>query len=209
MKKTFLTLATVALSAFISFGQTESDRVIQCFENYKKAILQGQGSEAIKYVDKTTVDYYGTELNLALSGDSATIDQLSLIDKLTVFIARHKMDPAVLKKMNGRDFFIYAVDKGMIGKNSVATTEVVNVSVDGNSASGQMSANGVKTPLAFNFKKEDNQWRVDLTSIFPQTNLALRKALTQQGMSDNDFIFKTLENLTGRAVTGKIWQPIK
>lgn len=209
MKKTTLTLFNLTLLTILTFGQSDGELVKKSFDNYKKSILQGQGEEAIKYVNSKTTDYYDKELNLAIYGDSATINDLAIIDKLTVFIARHKIPNHELIKMNGKEFFIYAVNNGMIGKNSVMTTQVGDVTIKDNVAHGQMISNGQKTPLFFEFSKESTEWKVDLTSIFPPTNIALGKMLEQQGLSDNEFIFQTLEALTGRKVTDDIWKPLK
>jgi hypothetical protein len=144
-----------------------------------------------------------------INGDSSAISQLGVMDKLTVFVAKHRIPKEDLVKMTGSDFFIYAVDNGMIGKNSVITTQIGDVKVEGNFANGQMISNGKKTPLYFHFSKENNEWKVDLTSIFPPTNMALKKMLSDKGLSDNDFIFQTLESLTGRKVAKDIWRPLK
>lgn len=209
MKRTILTLISLILLTVIAFGQNESELVKNSFNNYKKSILEGQGKEAIRYVNSKTIDYYDNELDLAINGDSSTISQLGVMDKLTVFIARHRIPKKDLVDMTGKDFFIYAVDNGMIGKNSVITTQIGDVNVEGNFANGQMISNGQKTPLYFQFSKENNEWKVDLTSIFPPTNMALTKMLSDQGLSDNDFIFQTLESLTGRKVAKDIWRPLK
>jgi hypothetical protein len=209
MRKTILTLTSLVFLTCLTFGQSENDLVKKSFNTYKKSILEGQGKESIKYVTSKTIDYYDMELNLAINGDSSTISALGLMDKLTVFIARHRIPRKEILKMTGKDFFIYAVDNGMIGKNSVVTTQIGEVHVEGNFANGQMILNGQKTPLYFQFSKEDNEWKVDLTSLFPQSNMALTKMVSDQGLSDNDFIFQTLENLTGKKVSKNIWRPLK
>jgi len=200
----FLTLVIVQ-----GYAQSESELVKKCFDGYKKAILDGRGSDAITFVDSKTVAYYEKELALALTGDSATIANLTIIDKLTVFVTRHKLPREKLFNMTGHDYFIYAVDNGMIGKNSVVATQIGEVIVEGNFARGQIMSNGKAAPLYFQFNKEANAWKVDLTSIFPMTNMALSKMLDDQGMTDVEFIFQTLEALTGKEVGSEIWKPLK
>ncbi|MCA4899838.1 MAG: hypothetical protein ACK514_06160 [Bacteroidota bacterium] len=209
MKRTILTLLSLILFVVVAFGQNENELVRNSFNNYKKSILEGSGKEAIKYVNIKTIDYYDKELDLAVNGDSSAVSQLGVMDKLTVFIARHRIPKEDLINMTGRDFFIYAVDNGMIGKNSVVTTQIGDVNVKANFANGQMISNGQKTPLYFQFSKEENEWKIDLTSIFPQVNFGLTKMLSEQGLTDNDFIFQTLESLTGRKVTNDIWRSLK
>ncbi len=198
----------MSLLTVIAFGQDARKLVRGSFNNYKKSILEGQGKEAVKYVNSKTIEYYDKELDLVINGDSSAINSLGVIDKLTVFVARHRVPKKDLLKMTGRDFFIYAVDHGMIGKNTVVTVQIGDVTVEGSFANGQMISNGQKTPLYFQFSQEENEWKVDLTSIFPQTNMALTKMISEQGLSDNDFIFQTLESLTGRKIANDIWMPL-
>jgi len=209
MKRLICTLFAIVVLSSFGFAQKEEKRVRKSFESYKNSLLGGQGREAIKYVTSSTLNYYDRELQLIISGDSSTIDKLSVMDKLTVFIARHKIPHDTLTRMTGIDFFIYAIDNGMIGKNSVATAEIGDVQVDGETAKGQMISNGEKIPLYFQFFKESSEWKVDLTSIFPQTNEAFKKMLSQEGVSENDYLFQLLESVSGRKVTHEIWRPIK
>src|SRR5688572_23627540 len=164
------------------YAQTDQDLVKKCFTNYKQAILEGRGNDAANQVDSKTIQYYGKELNLALTGDSATVNELNLLDKVTVLMVRHRIPVGQLVTMTGRDLFIYSVDNGMIGKNSVMTIELGDVKVEGNFANGQMVSGGQKTPLYFQFKKEGNEWRIDLTSLFVPSNMALTKMIEDQGI---------------------------
>jgi hypothetical protein len=87
--------------------------------------------------------------------------------------------------------------------------EIGEVKVEGNFANGQLVAYGEKSPLYFQFNKEAGIWKLDLTSLFPTSNAGLKKMLTSDGKTDNEFIFQTLEMLTGKKVADDIWKPLK
>jgi hypothetical protein len=203
-------LYSLVIITVTSYAQKdEVDLVKKTFSSYKKSILEGKGSEAAKWVDGKTLAYYESMLKISLYSDSSEVQKLGLMDKLIVLSVRHRIPKSELAGMTGKDFFSYSVDKGMVGKNSVMTLEIGEVKVSDNFANGEVLANGQKAPLFFQFNKEEGQWKLDLTSLFPATTAALKKVLTDNGMTENDFVFKSLEMITGKPVGNVVWHPLK
>ena len=199
----FLVLASFQISA-----RTNDLKLVKdTFNNYKKAILASDGKEAAKWVDKKTFAYYGKMLAMTLKADSAEVAVLPLMDRLTVLSLRHRVPMKDIAALDGKQLFIYSIDQGMVGRNSVANVEIGEVVLNGNSASGQLVASGEESPLYFKFNKEDGQWKLDLTSLFGPTTEGLQKMLVDQGMTENQFIFQALEMMTGKPVSDKIWSP--
>ena len=194
----------------VALGQANDSKAVkETFSNYKKAILDSDGEEAAKWVDSKTVAYYDQMLKASLDADSADVAVLGVIDKLTIFSVRHRIPRQEIAQLNGRQFLIYSIDRGMVGKNTVGNVEIGDVNVDGNSASGQLISQGRKSPLYFQFNKEEGAWKLDLTSLLPATNTGLRKMIADQGMTENEFIFQALEMMNGKPVTADIWSPMK
>lgn len=209
--KSIVTVIILFTSFLQAFAQPESnDQLIKkSFANYKKAILEGKGAEASEWVDANTLSFYDRMLKISLYGDSAKVQNLDVLEKLTVLMVRHRISVDQLLPMNGRDFFIYAIDQGMVGKASVKTIDIGEVKISENFATGQMLADGKPTPLNFGFNKEKNTWKVDLTSIFALSNAGLNKVITDQETTANEYIFNALEMLTGRPVAETIWNPLQ
>lgn len=204
--KALLLIPTLFL--LISSQDKERAAVKEAFENYKKEILAGKGEQAVDYLDKTTIGYYEQILDLALHAPGDELDKKSIIDRLNVYSARHRVAVDRMKTMSGRDFIVYAIDNGMIGKNSVAAISIGDVTIDGTSAKGQAVANGTPTPMYFSFNKEDGVWKLDITSIFPITTDALKKVVANSDLSEDEFIFKALEMVSGGAVSDNIKDPL-
>jgi len=192
-------------------NQTKDDQidVKECFEGYKSSILASKGDEAVKWVDKNTLNYYDKMLKLSISGDSATVNNLGILDKLTVLTVRHRIPKEEVLKMDGNSFFIYAINSGMVGKNSVMTIEIGDIEISGDFAKGQILANGQKASLYFQFNKENNKWKIDITSIFSASIVGLKQVIKNNGLTENDFILNGLEGLTGRRPDLSIWRPLK
>ena len=207
MKQAFLVLL---LSPFCTFGQKIEVKAVRAsFDNYKQAILNERGEEAVQYVDSRTIKYYGEVLDKVQHADSATVNGLGLMDKVMVFSVRHRTTKEEIMSFDGKSLLVYAIKSGMVGKNSVVNSSIGEVTIEGTFAKGQYVSNGQKAPFNFNFYKEDNAWKVDLTSVFPTTNMVFRKLVDESGQTENDFLFSILETLTGKMPGDEIWIPTK
>lgn len=185
----------------------EEKSVKGAFATYKKSILKGDGKAAVECIDARTITYYGKMLSLTLEADSAEVAGLDLMDKLTVLSLRHRLTRSEMEGFDGRQLFVYSIEKGMVGKNSVANVEMGEIIVEGGRARGQLVALGEESPLYFQFNKEDGRWKLDLTSLFGPTTEGLKQMLSDRGMTENEFIFQALEITTGKPVTNTIWFP--
>ena len=206
MRSNLLILFFTFTSLTLQAQQSVETEVQQCFDNYKAAILEGRGEDAARLISQSTEDYYTKMRKVTLNADSAEVSGMGLIDKLLVLIARLKVSRSEMEAMDGIGFFVYAVDEGMVGKESVINLELGNVEVTGNSATGQITVNGQATPLSFTFYRE-GPWKLDLTSIFDGTSAALNQMVQQSGMAENAFIMLTLQGLTGTYPDPDIWHP--
>lgn len=193
-----------------SYAQlSDQEDIKNTFINYKSAILNSDGSEAVKWVDKHTLDYYADMLDLSQNGDSSTVADLGVLDKLMVLSVRHRVLASELLAMDGNTLFIYAIDKGMVGKGSVMQFSLGEIKVEGSFAIGEIITNGKVMPFAFHFYKEDEQWKMDLTSIFSVSNMAIMKVVEESEMSETEWIVMALGLSTGKQPTNAIWKPLK
>ncbi|MGB3948788.1 MAG: hypothetical protein WBM13_12445 [Bacteroidia bacterium] len=190
-------------------AQTTSQKaVIQAFENYKSSIIEDRGEEAVKYVDSRTIKYYDIILELVKNADSVKISSLSLLDKLMVFSVRHRTSKENILSFDGKQLLVYAIKSGMVGKSSVANNSLGDVAVDKDFAKAQFVSNGKVTPFYIHFYKEEQQWKMDLTSIFDISNTAFTKVCEQSGQPENEYLFTLLEMITGKKVGPEIWQKV-
>jgi len=201
----------LAMFTNVSYSKNEEQKLVQqSFELYKAALQDENGEEAIKYLDKNTLDYYTSMLELSKNADSLKIEKQTLLDKLMVFSVRHRVPKEELLKFNGRNFLVYAIKSGMIGKSSIANASIGKVKAKTKtSAAGEFLVYGNKTPFKFLFNKEEDQWKIDLTSFFPETNKSFQKLAKESGQNTNEYLFGLLEMLTKRKPENTIWLPVR
>lgn len=191
-------------------GQKKEEKSVrEAFDNYKSAILNDKGEEAVKYVDSRTIKYYGDILELVKNADSAKVASLSLLDKMMVFTIRHRVPKKDILSFDGKGLLVYAIKSGMVGKNSVANNSIGEVTIDNDFAKGQFIANGQKAPFYFHFYKEEGQWKIDLTSIFSVSTMAFKKMVEDSGLNENEYLFSLLEMLTGIKPGKEIWEKVQ
>jgi len=186
----------------------ESKKVAECYKEYKNAILEQRGNDAVKCIDERTILYYKTMLQTALTADSATVQKLGVLDKAMVLTTRVRIPNDTIVTMNDTSFFVYAVNSGMIGKNSVKSFDIDNIEIDGEFAKGQIVSKGKKSPLFFAFHKEGGRWKIDLTSVFKSSKEGMEMMIKKTGLSEDEFILYSISYITGEKNKTDVWHPI-
>ena len=208
MKKIPVIFLFLFPAVFVVAQKKDAKLIVTAFENYKNAILNDNAEDAIKYVDSRTIAYYGKALELVKTADSAKVNSLNILDKFIVLAIRHRTEKEKILSFDARGLFMYAVKSGMVGKNTVTDQSLGEIEVDGNFAKAKLVMNGEAAPFYFHFYKEEGQWKMDLTSLFPVSIEAFDHLVKGSGKSENQFIFSLLEMLTGEKPGPDIWQPL-
>ena len=207
---TFIVIFILTLISKISSGQNlEVESIKKSFDNYKYAILNDKGKEAVKYVDSKTIKYYSEILELIKSADSTKLESLSITDKLMVLIIRHRTTKKEILSFDGKMLLIYSIDKGMVGKQGAANNTIGEVTIEDNFAKGQLVVRGEVTPVYYHFNKESEQWGIDLTALFELSDMVFKSFIKDSQLSDNDFIFSILERMTGKRPGQEIWNKVE
>lgn len=210
MKNIKIIILLLATMAIATIAKNDDQKLVQkSFELYKAALQEENGEEAIKYLDKTTIDYYSKMIDLTKNADSITVENQNILDKLMIFSMRHRVPKEEILKFDGKSCLVYSIKTGMIGKN-LAASSIGKVQVKkGTAAEGQLLVYGEKTPFKFLFNKEDGVWKIDLTSFFQVSNKQIQKLADESGKSTNDYLFGLLEMLTNKKPESTIWEKVR
>ncbi len=209
MKKIIVTFIVVVL-ALSCFAQKKEEKLVrQTFQKYKLAILNDKGEDAVEYIDSRTVTYYSEILKKTINADSATVNSLGLIDKVMVFTLRHTASKEELLALDGKGLLVFAIKRGMVGKNSVINNTIGGVEIAEGFAKGKLVVKGKETPFHYEFYKEGGVWKIDLTSIFSVGEDAFDKIIKGSELGENEFLFMLLEMKSGKKPGEEIWKVIK
>ena len=215
MKNWHLCLA-IAFAIVIGGGKTTSARssideaqmVRQVFEGYKQAVLSDNGEAAASFLSQETIDYYGDMQQLAVCASSQEVRNQSMVNRMQVLLLRWRVPPELLPQMSELELVAYAVNQGWIGKSSVVTMNISDVTVSDSVAVAQVLKNDQPSRIKFRFLKQSGAWKFDLMPLLQVFNVAFKELATQSGIEENEFIFGLLESLEGRQPTEQIWQPV-
>jgi hypothetical protein len=104
---------------------------------------------------------------------------------------------------------VFAVESGMVGKQSVMHNAIGKVEVNGTIALGEFIARGQKTPFHYTFHKEQGAWKMDITSLFPVSRMAFAQLLKDSGEAEDAFLLGLLAAVSGRVPGAEVWQPVR
>lgn len=190
-------------------GRASIEGVRACFESYKSAILDQDGEKAVRFLSRSTIDQYQEYIDLALAAERRELETLSFINRMQVILLRHRVPLETLEDLDGRSAIVYAVNRDWIGKNGVIRTELGKIDVIDKRATAEVLIGGQKAPGRFQFRRETESWKFDLISVLQNTNTAMKAAVKQSGLEENEFLFTVLESVSGKRVDEGIWTPPK
>jgi len=189
-------------------SQSEQEEVKQAFNNYKEAILNDQGDKAVNYTDSKTLKYYSSALEKVKHADSLALINMKRLDRFTVLAIRYRASKNEIMQFSGRSLLVYAINSGMVGKNSVMNNSIGTVEIKDKSANGQLLVNDNATPFQLQFNKESGQWKVDITSIFPIAETAFENMIKNSSMDENMYLMMILSMMTGEDPKNDIWKAV-
>jgi hypothetical protein len=199
----------IALACFISGNAHagEDDLVRQAFNSYKEAVLAGKGAAAADVLTAGSLDYFAQMRDLALYATEQELKAGSITDLMQALTFRHRIPVDQLQTLSGRDLVILALERGWIGKASVARADIGDVSVNAGSATAVVLKQGRPTSASFRFSKEKESWKLDLIAMLRMAESALQTGAKAQGASTDQFVLSMLEMVSGKPVGPDIWKP--
>jgi hypothetical protein len=210
MKQTLFVLILFLNWTVATYGQNSEENLIrEIFDNYKSAIINGNGEEAVKYMDSRTIKYYSDILEHVKTSDSAAVENLNVLDKITVLSIRHRAPREDILNFDGKALVIFAFNSGMIGKNSVEKYSISSVAIDSSFAKAHFMANGNPTPFYFHFHKEEGKWKIDLNSLYPISEKTFKRIAEDSKQNGNGCLLSLIGIMTGEMPDNKVWHPVK
>lgn len=207
-----ITFSLVVLLFFFQTAEAQFKhvkRINECWSAYKDAILSDNGAKAATLVDTNTIQYYDQVIDWVRNADSATVIQLNTLDMMMVLLIRHRSTDEEIRAFTGESLFIYAVNNGMVGKESVKENSISSITIEGNIAKAQLSVSGTPTEMSFTFRKFGRQWKLDLTTVLKDSIDAINTVITNMGITPTEFILAMLLYSNGQPADPDIWQPVK
>jgi len=181
--------------------------VARGFAVYKSALMRRDGARAAAAISANSLAYYDRIRELALSAPRNELEALEGTERMLVLGMRHQAPRELLETATPAELVAYAVDSGLVSDTSVATTELGEITIQGDRARAWIVIDGQPTRGVLQFAREQAAWKFDLEFAM-QASSGLVAALAEQlGLPENQVIFELLARGSGRPVGPEIWVP--
>ena len=211
MKKTICILFLSIIIPFLCFSQKKDEKAIRkTFEKYKKAVINDNGKQAMKCIDKETLNYFEELLENVKKADSIKLESLPLFTKLMVLTFRHSFSVKEILAFDTEKLFLYNTEGTMTGKNGIEQVSIGTIAINGNLANGNQIIYREETHRKLNFSKENRKWKLNLLQFIPteDNDKSFIRIVEEDGFTVNEHLFLMLESTNGKKVSPDIWNPL-
>lgn len=191
----------------IAQQNAEIKLVKETFSKYKTAVLSQKGYDAVTCLNQKTIDYYDDILNEIQFATKEEINNMSGADQMQVIAIRHLFSKEDIFSLTGLTLYASTITDGLMKGDNLKTMGIGQVAIKGKRAKAQMVKDGVKTPIFFDFSKEEGQWKIDVTTTLIMTSKHLDAQANEAGLSRLDFLFNMLQMTEEEKV--EIFEPLK
>ncbi len=191
-----------------STAPDDTAAVHKAFETYTKAALAKDGAAAQGVLAGTVSTYYDDARKLALTGTDAQLTAIPPTQRLTVYVLRAEVEPAVLRDGKPEDLLRTSFDKGLVGENGIADLALGKVTVTGDTAVAPAVIGGQDAPYEVEFIRERGAWKVDIVPLMELADEGFTEAAKQQGTTIDSMIDGILVSKYGQEKAAVLHQPV-
>lgn len=184
----------------------EKEKVKEAFQQYKAAVLSQDGVAAAQQLSSNSIGYYDELLSQVLHSTEEEVKALSSGDMVQVLALRYFFSKEELMSYDGRQLYETMIAKKFTEDRQLAKTTLGKIAVKGDKAKGQMVVNGEASPIFFDFKKEQEAWKLDLTTTVIMTTKFVEQQARAAQLSVPEYLEETMQ--LAAEEKEKIWQPL-
>ena len=154
-----------------------------------------------------TIDWYEELLRDGIEADSEVLSSLTLSQAMSILAMRSALGAELLDVADGRELFVIAVERGLVG-DDVANTMLDRVERGDDASEAFGILDGFEV---FRFERDDDEWRLDLTytlRAMDENEAATIAALSGDPTLPFDAFLEQLASLLGSSWS-ELSQPLR
>ncbi|HEX6345662.1 hypothetical protein [Umezawaea sp.] len=191
-----------------SAAQDDTGAVHRAFETYTKAALAKDGATAQGVLADTVATYYDDARKLALTATDDQLTGITSTQRLTVYVLRAEVEPALLRDGSPADLLRTSFDKGLVGEDGISDLALGKVNVTGDKASAQAVIGGREAPYTVDFVREQGVWKVDIAPLMTLADEGFTAAAEKQGTTVDALIDTVLVSKYGPEKAAALHRPV-
>jgi hypothetical protein len=174
-----------------------------------RAILACDGKTAAQYVSKASILRLSQMIHLARTASKAQTKALPFADKFDVLTIRLIIPPERLRKLNGYEYYVEAVDSDMIWSTVGLKRERYTFDAARTQATIRYRVPIINETFESHWVFEDGGWKQDMVADVPDINRWGKEYAIEEQMTEDEFILAWLQNDWDTEVTDDIWNPVR
>ena len=187
----------------------EAQRIQLVFEKYTAAIKTGQGNEALKYISQITIDYYDSLIYHALYSGEKELSKINIVTRTAILRMRHTQPLSYWDTMTAKKMLSQMWSKPEQPSENHKIV-LADCKIEKNKATCTLQLNGQSTDMQSIFNKENNEWKIDITSINAKGIQIFNNDIAHRGISETEYILMVIEKLDGISVPIEdLYKPLK
>lgn len=185
--------------------RAEAQAARTAVERYFDAIVARDGQGATALVADRFLCFYDEIRRVAMTGGPDDIKSRRLVDRMMIVNLRVLLGPDRLMKTTPADLIELVVEEPLVAAEFPADVHVGRVRVLGDRAMADVAI-GDEVSLRVSVRKESGAWKIDATSLMPVLDHALQRVAREDGISEDELIFRTASALSGRDVDDSVYR---
>jgi hypothetical protein len=201
----FLTCLLLVLSGCKGNKSKEDLKVKEDFNALQQAFLTNNGESAVEYVTDDTISWYNVCRQYALNSSGVDFEKISVVQVTCTFMIRYLYKKSELENMNGRQFLISCIQKGLVDKDTVKLIVINEIRYDGNIAIVTITKEGEKGSEGYlKFYKKNNKWQLDVVDLIARVNAAEENIAKKANKTKTEYVISTLELIYNKKIPSSI-----
>lgn len=219
----------VLVAACAAPSQTEPNSPERAVEDaylaFRAAVLAGDGRAAAELATEESWTFFGDLAVDALEADRSRLERMDIDRQLAVLVLRHGLTSQQLQSMSGQELLAQMIDEGWIWiaqawvtRDSLARARLSDFYVLTRRATASGQSVGSWPPdmqwpagLGAAFRYERDDWRVQFhfksTEHSRKTRIVSAYFSGQKPHNTEDYVYESLQRVTGRKAGPEIWGP--
>lgn len=178
----------------------EADRaaIVRVFDSYVAKVVSGDRSGAVALIDRETMEFYETLRQNALSLSAAELKQRPIDEQILIITFRTGKRAADMRRQKIEDLVAAAIIP--VGKQT-GSMRLGPVTVRGDRASGHPWVGDIEVPIAFDFHRVPDSWRLNFVEVTRAAMLKINEGAPEETLRalavyykmDLDALYEPLE----------------
>lgn len=173
----------IALIFGVVASQAQEEAIRNTYSEFDARLLAKEGDEAVALLSADSQEFVGRVRDLANTATEEELLEKPLPVILAVFSVRSAAEGVPPESLAET-----LIDMSRGYAETSAMTKLGPVTVEGNTASGEILVGGKPNPIRYSFVFEDGAWKVDMAGQMEETEAVLLQPLEAQGISKAQFL---------------------